>query len=149
MKNIRKMLHDIRRAERSFISQQLANFELNCSHLPFLLTMLHHDGITQEELSNLVNLDKTTTARLIKPLLQYKYITRKPDPNDKRCYRLQVTKKGYDIAPALKKIIHKWLKILLKGIAKEEQKIAVKVLKQMAVNAKKEMESPLCAKKWR
>ncbi|MCK4607891.1 MAG: MarR family transcriptional regulator [Gammaproteobacteria bacterium] len=135
MNVISKYIHTIRHAELDFIKQHLAGLDINSCHLPYLLALLHHDGISQEALSKHTHLDKTTISRIIKPLIEAKYVTRKQDANDKRCYCIFLTKKGKGIIPVLQKVIRKWRKILTANTDKDEQKIAFKVLKQMARNA--------------
>lgn len=135
MEGIGILIHKIRCRERDFIEQQIADLDINFSQLRFLIVLFHKDGLTQDVLSKHVFLDKTTVTRLIKPLLAKKYIIRKQDQNDKRCYRLYLTKKARDLIPVMEKTTKRWLKILTKNIDKEKQKIALEVLEQMAKNA--------------
>lgn len=50
----------------------------------FLLELFHCDGVRQEELSRLLNVDGATTTRAITRLTQEGLVERRPDPEDGR-----------------------------------------------------------------
>mgnify|MGYP001328640118 CR=1 FL=1 len=58
-------------------------------------------GITQNDLAQLTDVEPITVGRLIDKLEESGFVERKPDPKDRRIWRLSVTPKS---APVLKEI---------------------------------------------
>jgi DNA-binding MarR family transcriptional regulator len=77
-------------------------------HYMFLLPLFHNDGITQEQLSLKLNVDKATTARAVKKLEDEGYILRKIDETDKRAYHICLTNKSINIQPEIREILTDW-----------------------------------------
>lgn len=114
----------------------LKPFDMNAGQLIFLLVLFEHNGITQEELSKYLNIDKSTTAKAVKSLEQNGYIIRKTSKQDKRAYNVYTTNKAALIRQEIRKIAFKGdNEILLKGFSDEEKEAAYNILKKMAQNA--------------
>ena len=126
----------IYRYGNSFMEKDLAESEIGSGHQPFLLAIYVTDGMSQDELSNVLNIDKATTTRAIKGLVELGYVVRKRDSGDKRVYRLSLTPEGKEIIPMLKKTRTLWTKVLTTGLAENERDFALDLLKRMAENAK-------------
>ena len=76
-----------------FILEEFKRFGIGAGQYLFLLNLYKHDGITQEELTQKVKLDKATTARAIKKLEDQGYVKRVKKENDRRAYKLKSQKK--------------------------------------------------------
>ena len=69
-------------------------FGITVGEEPYFMVLAHEDGITQEELTNQVGVDKSATARAVKSLMEKEYIRREIDLIDKRNKRLYLTEKA-------------------------------------------------------
>lgn len=65
-KYIEKHIGIIHRAACMYYSKELSKFGIGSGQYLFLLNLYRNEGITQEELTEQVKLDKATTARAIK-----------------------------------------------------------------------------------
>ena len=65
---IGKYISQIYRKGRAFISKGLTQYDMGYGQMLFLLQLYNQDGISQEELTEKLNIDKGTTARSIKKL---------------------------------------------------------------------------------
>jgi DNA-binding MarR family transcriptional regulator len=123
------------RHARIYFEKELAPFGLGSGALPVLKALLHHDGITQHELTEHLHVDKATTTRMITKLIKQGYVRRENDPEDKRAYRLFVTKKARETAPEIRKVLHSWTVILSEGLSDDEKETAMRLLRHMRDNA--------------
>ncbi|KJS21570.1 MAG: hypothetical protein VR72_10080 [Clostridiaceae bacterium BRH_c20a] len=122
------------RTGQSYLDKELKAYNLGSGQGMFLAVLLHQDGISQENLSALLQIDKGTTARAIKKLEKEGYIIRRADPNDRRANIIRVTEKSLTIKPVLKRVVENWTDMLTKDFSKEEKEQVVRLLKRMAVN---------------
>jgi len=131
----------IHRYGHSYLEKQCGALDISHGHVAFLVGLYYRDDLSQEELSEARGLDKTTTARAIKKLLERGYVSISPDPADKRIHRLHLTAKGRDAAPKIIEFLKRWTAILSQGFSRDEKKILLGSLKRMAENAQAFKES--------
>ena len=125
----------IHRWLRQYFSEELEDLGLGPGHFPLLMSLIHHDGITQEELTCMVHVDKATTARGVKKLVDLGYITRETDPKDHRAYRLHLTKKAHDLMPRLRRTLQGATDMITEDLTEEEKETLVKILDKMVARA--------------
>jgi len=130
-----KWISIIHRYSRNFVDKEFAEFDIKGGYLQFVHALYRHDGLSQDELSEALGMDKTTTARVIKELVELGYVAKKHDCHDKRFYRLSLTVKGKDIVPRLERTLKRWTEVLGTGFAQDERQLAITLLKKMADNA--------------
>jgi len=133
-KAVGRWLSILYRTGQSYMDKELKPYNIGSGQGMFLAVLLHKDGIRQENLSTMLQIDKGTTARAIKKLEVEGYIIRNADPNDKRANIIRVTKKSLAIKPVLKRVVENWTDMLTKDFSEEEKKLVVRLLKRMAVN---------------
>ena len=97
----------------------------------FLVLLYHEDGVNQEHLSNYLKMDKATTTRAIKKLVDEGYVFRNIDEGDRRSYRIFLTDKGKKLEPDMKKIASEWENILLSGFDDSQRREIMKSLEMM------------------
>ncbi|MFH1014244.1 MAG: MarR family transcriptional regulator [Thermoplasmatota archaeon] len=114
---------------------QLERYNIGSGQFHYLMLLYHKDGINQETLSEILKIDKATSARAIRKLEETGYITRKRDQQDKRAYKIYLTKKAQNLRPTIKNILQEWTKQLLQGITKEEEQHLLDLLERIAHNA--------------
>lgn len=117
------------------LNKELKKFNIGSGQSMFLYPLYFHDGISQEDLSHMLKIDKGTTARAIKKLEQEGYIERKQDNKDKRSYKLYVTEKGIMIKPDLFQVSFAWNDIITTDFTDEEKDLALQLLERMSNNA--------------
>ncbi|TGE35121.1 MarR family transcriptional regulator [Desulfosporosinus fructosivorans] len=111
----------IYRYSQIFMDQNLSNYNLGSGQYVFLLNLLQNKGVNQEKLSNILMINKATTARAIKKLEKEGYVVRNTSNEDKRSYELYPTEKAEAIEAVLMKLLDTWNGILLKDFSDEEK----------------------------
>ena len=100
----------------------------------FLIHLYKNDGISQEELSELVNIDKGTTAKAIRRLEELNLIKRLKDSTDKRINRIYLTTKAINIKDEFFYILTKWENMLTKNLSSEELSMGLNILNKLSNN---------------
>jgi len=109
------------RHAQAYIANQLKPYGLGSGQYTYLLVLYKHDGMSQEELSSCLMIDKGTTARAIEKLEKAGYVTRQTNPNDRRAYNVFLTDKAREIKPVLMDTIHSWNAIMVMDLVEEEK----------------------------
>lgn len=117
-----------------FYSKELSKFGIGAGQYIFMIHLYKNDGINQEELSELVNIDKGTTAKAIKKLEELGYIERNRDLDDKRVNRIYLTKKSFDIKKEFLASLEKWEGMLTSNLSSEEILYGLKLLNKLTQN---------------
>lgn len=106
---------------------------LKCSP-PYIVAIHHNPGLSQNELSEFLKIDKGAVAKTVKHLLAKKFIERKKDPLDKRGYKLYLTKKGEALMPNLLAIESEFERKITEGMSLEEKELLKKLINKAATN---------------
>lgn len=131
MKNISK----IWRCSVLYRSNELEYHGLNGYQHIYILRICQNPGITQEQLSKIIFVNKSTVTRQISLLEQNGFIKRNLDENDKRIMRVHPTQKSYDIYPLVKKILNDWESSITRTLTDGEKIFLDTILEKLAKNA--------------
>lgn len=122
----------IHRASCMHFSKQFNKFGIGSGQYPFLLNLYRSEGITQEELTERLKLDKATTARAIKKLEDEGYVERVKKETDRRVYNLKLTEKAKEIEEDVYSIMNEWESKVESCLNKEEAEKLVELLEKLA-----------------
>lgn len=110
------------------------NVELSLEHFVILHQINQKEALTQQDLANHFQRDKSIILRQISTLIDCHYVTRITDKEDKRKKNLILTKKGYDTLLFSKKIAQEVSSELLNGISPEELSVFENVINKIQQN---------------
>ena len=116
------------------IVHQTAKGDLLPGQPKILEFLWEHPDCTQKEISLGCVLDKSTVTSLVTRMEQQNYLTKVPDPSDRRNYRLSLTEKGKEKALEVRKICAYVDKIAWQDIPPEEQKQFLKTFQKILLN---------------
>jgi len=133
-KSFGKHITGIYRHLQIIINHDLNPYGLGSGQYVFLGTLAQHEGISQKDLSQLIKIDKTTTAKALKKLEKEGYIYRLQDQNDKRYNQLYLTEKGKEFLPVMRKKLRNTTKILTKNMNEDQKDMAYDMLQLMMDN---------------
>ena len=134
-RSINRWVSILYRYGQSHISKQVDSYNIGSGQYVFLLALYKKDGISQEEISDHLKIDKATTAKAIKKLEKEGYIKRNIDSKDKRAYKVFLTKKALNIKPEIHSILRNWADVISEGFSEDEKKLVSELLRRMANNA--------------
>lgn len=131
---VTKYVSQLYRKGNSFITKELSRYGIGSGQIMFLLQLYNKDGISQEELSENLNIDKGTTARAIKKLEEEKFLIRLRDEEDKRAYKIYLTDKSREIKEHVYEVLYNWDDMISKDITEDERENLVRILKKICIN---------------
>jgi len=120
-----------------YFKERMAELGLSQSHHSVLLTLYRCEGVSQEQLSRKLNVDKATITRSIKKLTHDGFIRREQDEHDKRVYRLFLTEKSNTIKPDIEAMFREWNDIITEGLTTEEFDEAFRLMEKISSNVLK------------
>ncbi|MBV7276744.1 MarR family winged helix-turn-helix transcriptional regulator [Clostridium thailandense] len=135
--SLAKLTNSIYRCTQIYIDKELEEFRLTTGSYPYLLVLNVNEGISQNDISRRLNVDKAMSTRTIKRLTELEYVRKEHNVEDTRAYKLYITDKGKNIIPIITKIINCWASILIEGNEDKEVEISIKFLEKVLNNAEK------------
>lgn len=129
-----KHISIIHRYSQIYLAPKLNEYGLGAGQYHFLMALYNNNGVIQERLSRIVNLDKATTARAVKKLEQQGYITRETNRDDKRSHNIFLTEKALSIRPHLEGILDSWNSVMLAGFDATENTQIMKLIQKISSN---------------
>ena len=124
-------LTEILRQGRRYRKNTLGPLGLNCSHSGCLVEIADHPGLSQDQLAQLLCLDKSTVARRVAALEEEGYVERLPSGRDKRVMELMATPKAQEVLPSIRQILLAWDEYLTEGMTPEECQTLEKLLERV------------------
>lgn len=134
-KSLIKAISAIYRYSQTYIGRNIRDYRIGQGQWAFLTQLLfNYDGITQEELSEILNINKANTARALKKLEAEGYIYRGEDPDDARKKIVYVTETSRAFEQEFHEIFKGLNRILSKDFTDDERETARRLLYKMFDN---------------
>jgi len=124
----------IYRYSQIFFNVQLKKYNLGSGQYIFLISLFENNGISQEQLSDIVKFDKATTARAVAKLINEKYVIREVNESDKRAYNLYTTDKAESIKNELFEILDSWNQIMLDKLERQDRENLINLIEKVGKN---------------
>lgn len=140
MEEISQILREIQRCNRVYRENQLEPLGLTTRHGWFLREVGQNPGISQEQLSQKLCLNKSNVARQSAVMEEEGYILRKPCGKDKRVLRLYLTEKAQALLPEIQRITDRWEQLLTRELTESEAQILNILLPRLLTNAQTAVE---------
>lgn len=113
------------------MTEVLKPFGIKAGEQPFMAQLYRQDGITQEELTALVRVDKSVTAKTLKALEAKGLVQREPNEKDGRSKRVFLTKEAEDLRAPFRKALEEFGDRLTVGLDTEELNTAIACIESM------------------
>ena len=134
MKNLSKDLLRISREAHLCAGKIVKKYHLSLAEEPFFMAIAFHDGATQEELTEVVGVDKSMTTRVIHSLMKKGLVKKIPDAEDRRCNRIYQTQKMKAITDSVIKELFLLDQRFTAGIGEETLDIFMQTLSALEEN---------------
>lgn len=100
----------------AILREEIDRFELTPPQFCLLAFLWQQDGLTQAELSEKGQIDRTTTGGLVDRLVKSGLVERRPHPQDRRAYKIQLTPHGRDLEEPLSECARRALAKITNGL---------------------------------
>ena len=108
------------------------NPDINVEHFVLLNILRANDGINQQNLSRILDKDKTTIARLVSKMEKKNLLLRVHSQEDKRSNNIYITNYGKEVLLELGPIIKQIQNAFVKDLSEEELALFFRVLNKIS-----------------
>ncbi len=135
MPSISRYINIISRCGSMYRSERLKDTDLGTTHHAYLFAICRNPGISQEQLSKMIYINKSNVTRNLAVLEKNGYIERRPSKTDKRVMLVFPTQKAEDTLPLLRSVIHDWNTLVAADFTEEELEQLRSMLARIAERA--------------
>ncbi|MCC5889405.1 MAG: winged helix-turn-helix transcriptional regulator [Alkalibacterium sp.] len=140
MENLMRYINRTSRLSELYRNDKMKEYDLRGMHHTYILNICRNPGVSQEDLAQLIFVNKSNVARQLSVLEKKGYIIRKKCHQDARRLLVYPTDKAKDVYPKVVEILKKWNEIIVEGIPEEEQAVLERQLKCMMEKARAEVQ---------
>ncbi len=137
MPTIMRQINIISRCAGLYRTDKLRGAELGACHHSYVLAICRTPGISQEELSRHICINKSGVTRHLSYLEEHGYVVRRQSETDRRVTLVYPTEKMQEMLPRVKEIVTEWNTYLTADLSEEELTMFRSVLDHIAQRAKK------------
>ena len=133
-------INAIARCSAAYRQEELAPLGLKSVHASYLANLCRHPGITQEQLSQLVFVNKSNAARQIAFLEENGFVKRTPSVDDKRAMLVYPTEKTIEALPKILQTFRDWEALVTVDLSEDERQLLITALTKIRIRAANWME---------
>lgn len=115
-KSVGRLVSILYRKNQVYLNLVLSKYNITASELPIIMYLYNNDCASQEEISSYLIIDKASTARVVKSLIEKKYIRKEKDPNDNRMNRIFLNDRALGQKEKIYEVLHEWSGFLMEGL---------------------------------
>ncbi|MCD7729045.1 MAG: MarR family transcriptional regulator [Clostridia bacterium] len=141
MARFMKNINLVSRSAEAFREERLAPYGIKGCQSHYFLEICRTPGISQEELSRSLLINKSNVARQISLLEKGGFVKREAKDGDRRTFLLYPTQKMLDALPEVKRVHGEWRRLVTEGFTEDESRQLQLLSEKMEQNVRKFMES--------
>ncbi len=132
------MINQVGAALKVALQRQLksAEFNITTEQLSILTQLQKENGLYQSQIAKKLAKDKGNITRTLDNLEKTELISRNSHENDRRKFKIFITKKGTELLDKAQPLIKENKKLLRTFISKQEEKILMSLLNKVSLYAK-------------
>lgn len=130
-KSVGRLVSILYRKNQVYLNVVLKQLNLTAAELPVLTYLLGHNGVSQEELSSYLVIDKASTARVVQSLLEKGFLRKEKDQSDRRANKVFLTELAYEQKDKIFNHLQHWSAFLQEGLDEDSVDTMFKVLEDM------------------
>lgn len=135
------LLTEAARLLRKLLDRRLHPLGLTRAQWSVLAILASRDGLSQSQLAEILEIEKTTAGRLIDHVEKSGWVERRPIPGDRRLWGVYLTERAGPLIAEVEKIVLSTRAEMLSGLSRQQQQElsaalqSVKASLQHALNA--------------
>jgi len=128
------LLNDVARLMRNRFDRQARDLSLTRAQWRVMMFLRRHEGARQTELAALLEVENVTLGRHIDRLEESGWVERRPDPSDRRAWRLFLDENSQPILDKLAVVLIETRETALSGFNNEERDELIETLIRIKSN---------------
>lgn len=117
-----KAISILYRKSHIWLSSDCAQYSLTAAQAVIILIVCDFNGLTQDEITKRLALDKSVIAKTVTKLEDLGYLIRTTNAKDKRTYDIRPTDKAEQVYPFLKELIDDSFRRMTQNMTETERK---------------------------
>ena len=119
------------------LEKKLAKYELVKGQADLLLMIKDHDGITQNELAEMIGIKDSSMSVRLRKLEKLSYITRIVEESNLKKKRIYITTVGKSICGQCRRFVREYEELVLKGFSKKDKQQLENYLERIEKNVQR------------
>jgi MarR family transcriptional regulator, transcriptional regulator for hemolysin len=132
------LLHDVARLLRVDADKRARAHGMTRAQWAILIWLERQPGISQKELAELLEVEPITVARLVDRLESRGMVERRPDPRDRRIWRLHLRLPAYQVLREIDQQRSEMATMVTQGVNDDSQTIMIEALVRMKATLTRE-----------
>jgi MarR family transcriptional regulator, transcriptional regulator for hemolysin len=132
--NVGFLLHDVSRLMRASFDQRAQALGLTRAQWRVLVHLAPRQGINQSALADILELDAVTMGRHVDRLERDGWLERRPDPGDRRAWRLHLTEASQPTLDRMDRIATDMQAAALEGVPPADRERLIEMLSRIKAN---------------
>lgn len=132
-----QLIRGINRQVKQYINHALKDYSISEGQFEYFVLIYQNEGINQNNLAEIMNLNKASVTKAIKILMNEALVDRQVNDNDKRNYGLYISKKGQQLVSVFNDISSYLSETLMSDISQEDLEAFKILLVQLNQNSLK------------
>ncbi|MBP8214991.1 MAG: MarR family transcriptional regulator [Propionivibrio sp.] len=128
------LLTDSARLLRKLIDRRLQPLGLSRAQWSVLAILSNHEGVSQSQISQELEIEKSTAGRLIDQVEKSGWIERRPIPGDRRLWSIHLTDQARQLLVEIERVIMHAREDMLRGLSEEQQNTLTDLLRTVKLN---------------
>lgn len=128
------LMNDVTLLFRKHFDRRAVQFGLTRAQWRATKMLYHREGLRQNELAEMLEMEPIAVGRVIDRLQAAGFVERRPDPRDRRAWRLYVTAQAHEVVDDMERIARELRREATAGIAYEEMRQALEVMGRIKEN---------------
>ncbi len=134
LRNLGFLIKDVSRLWVRYFEQQAGEIGMTLSHAKVLVFLSRNEGTTQARLADLADTDPMTLVRVLDRMEKDGWLERRPDPHDRRAYRLFLKPASDPVLAEINRIGDRARGEVLSGLSTEERTQLLALLERVHGN---------------
>jgi len=116
------LLTETARMFRKLLDRRLQPLGLSRAQWSVLAILAHRDGLSQSQLAEILEVEKTTTGRLVDQVEKRGWVERRPIPGDRRLWGVYLTEQARPLIVEVERIVLNTRLDVLDGLSPTQQR---------------------------
>ncbi|MDD2458590.1 MAG: MarR family winged helix-turn-helix transcriptional regulator [Eubacteriales bacterium] len=130
--SVGRLVSILYRKNQVYLNVVLKPLNITAAEVPVLIHLFGRDGISQEELSSFLVIDKAATARVVQSLIEKGFLRKEKDPDDRRANQIFLTGQAIAQRETIFSHLQQWTDFLTAGLDETSVQTMFAVLEAMA-----------------
>lgn len=132
--NAAALMADVSRLMRRTFDARARTIGVTRPQWQVLTVLRRNEGINQGGLADILEVEPITVCRMVDRLQEADLVERRPDPTDRRSWRLFLTEKAHGLLQTLRPLAEAMLEEALDGVSEADRKVLRATLERIRQN---------------